>query len=95
MIKLQLLLRHPSADIVLDPAVQALLASVGMTVTGSGRASVSAEIGEADFERLFGRLAPGVDLPLPPQLAGAVSLVTLPLRHSKMHHTPRVKHAAI
>lgn len=94
MIKLQLLLRHPSADIALDPAVGAALAAHGMEVTGSGRASVSAQMTEAAFARLFG-IAPSPDLPLPPGLADSISLITIAPRHSATRHTPRVKHAAI
>ena len=94
MIKLQLLLRRPSADIALDPLVRAALEAHGLAVTGSGRASVTAQMTEAAFERLFG-MAPSPDLPLPPGLADAVSLITIAPRHSAMRHTPRVKHAAI
>ena len=95
MIKLELLLRRPSADIALDPAVRAALEAHGFAVTGSGRASVSATLGEADFERLFGRVPPSADLPVPPGLLESISLIATPPRHSVMHHTPRVKHAAI
>jgi hypothetical protein len=95
MIKLQLLLRRPSADIALDPAVRAVLESHGLRVTGSGRASVSAEMTEDDFHRLFGPAPPSPDLALPPGLADAVSLVTIAPRHSTTHTTPRVNHAAI
>lgn len=94
MIKLQLLLRRPSADIALDPLVRAALEAHGLAVTGSGRASVTAQMTETAFERLFG-MAPSPDLPLPPGLADAVSLITIAPRHSAMRHTPRVKHAAI
>ncbi len=89
MIKLQLLLRRPSLDIALDPAVRAALEAHGMTVTGSGRASVTAQMTEDGFERLFG-MQPSQDLPLPPGLADAVSLITITPRH-----TSRVNHAAI
>lgn len=95
MIKLQLLLRRPSPDIALDPAVRAALEAHGFAITGSGRASVSATLGEADFERLFGHLPASADLPVPPGLRDTISLIAVPPRHSVMHHTPRVKHAAI
>lgn len=95
MIKLQLLLRRPSTDIALDPAVRATLEQLGLTVTGSGRATVSVELTEASFAQLFGGLAPAPDLPVPAPLADAISLITIAPRHSAMRHTPRVKHAAI
>ncbi|MEJ7808705.1 MAG: hypothetical protein WKG03_22640 [Telluria sp.] len=94
MIKLQLLLRRPSPDIALDPAVRVVLEAHGLVVTGSGRASVTAQMSEAAFERLFG-VPPAPDLPLPPGLADAISLITIAPRHSAMRHNPRVKHAAI
>lgn len=95
MIKLQLLLRHPSPDITLDPGVRALLESHGLRVTGSGRASVSAEMTEEDFHALFGPAPPSPDLALPAGLTDAVSLVSIAPRHSPMHTNPRVNHAAI
>ena len=104
MIKLQLLLRHPSPDIALDPVVRAALEAHGFIVTGSGRASVSAQMTEANFEKLFGPSPPvtagfarltSPELPLPPGLESAVSLITITPRHSAMHNTPRANHAAI
>ena len=96
MIKLQLLLRRPSPDIALDPAVRAVLEQHGFAVTGAGRATVSAELPEERFRQLFGGLPPdqNLQLPLPPGLADAISLITIAPRHSAMRHKPRVKHAA-
>jgi hypothetical protein len=95
MIKLQLLLRHPGGDITLDPAVRALLEQHGFAVTGSGRATVSAQMEDARFEALFGPQPVIGALPVPAPLAEAITLITLPPRHSAMLYKPRVKHAAI
>ena len=95
MIKLQLLLRRPSPDIALDPAVRAALEAHGFAVSASGRATVSANMAAQDFERLFGHPPLPAELPVPPGLGEFVSLITLTPRHSVIHHTPRVKHAAI
>ena len=104
MIKLQLLLRHPSPDIALDPALRAALEAHAFIVTGSGRASVSARMDEADFEQLFGPLPPltagfaplsSPELPVPPGLESAISLITITPRHSATHNIPRANHAAI
>ncbi len=92
MIKLQLLLRHPGAEPELDPALRTLLATHGVTVTGEGRASLSATISEDDFRRLFGppsRIALSAaagpyqspELAVPPGLADAVSLITIAPQH--------------
>ena len=94
MIKLQLLLRHPSRDIALDPAVRAALEQAGFAITASGRATVSAELSAERFEQLFGRPPPGANLAVPEALRDAINLITLTPRHSAMHNT-RVKHAAI
>lgn len=106
MIKLQLLLRRPSLEAELDPALRALIERLGMRVTGAGRASVSAEIAEPDFAKLFGPppavragFAPSPlaapALPVPAPLSDAVSLITVAPRHSAMRHPPREKHEAI
>jgi hypothetical protein len=92
MIKLQLLLRHPGAEPELDPALCALLASHGLTVTCAGRASVSATVSEPDFARLFGPPPPmragfaagaltAPALAVPPALLDAISLITIAPRH--------------
>ena len=100
MIKLQLLLRHPGAEPELDPALRAQLEALGFTVTCAGRASVSATVSEAGFARLFGPppplqagfaagpLAPP-ELPVPPSLANAVTLITIAPRHTATDHQPR------
>jgi hypothetical protein len=106
MIKLQLLLRHPGAEPELDPGLRELLQASGLTVTGCGRASVSATVSEADFARLFGAPRPAVAgfaaslpaadaLPVPPSLSEAISLITIAPRHTATHHHPQDKHAAI
>lgn len=100
MIKLQLLLRHPGPGFELDPALRARLEAHGMAVTGAGRATLSAQIGQADFERLFdcqpthasgfatGPLAaPG--LRVPPDLLDTISLITIAPRHTAVTHTAR------
>ncbi len=92
MIKLQLLLSHPKRELAVDPVLCAQLAALGMTVTGSGMASVSAEIAPDAYQRLFGPppplqggFAPSAQaapaLPVPPELAGAVALITIAPRH--------------
>ena len=106
MIKLQLLLRHPGAEPELDPALRSLLEAHGLAVTCAGRASVSANVSEADFAHLFG--PPPVvnagfaasplatpDLPVPPALSDAISLITIAPRHAATNHHPQEKHAAI
>ncbi len=97
MIKLQLLLRHPGTEPELDPALRARLDELGIRVTGSGRASVSAEIDPARFAQLFGPLpetqagfAPAPQatpaLPVPPGLAADISLITVAPRHTMTNH---------
>jgi hypothetical protein len=95
MIKLQLLLRHPSADIALAPAVRALLEQHGFVISASGRASVSAAMEEAAFAYQFGVCPAGAELAVPTALQGAISLITLCVRPSVMLHPPKVNHAAI
>ena len=93
MIKLQLLLRYPGAEPELAPALRSLLESHGLTVTCAGRATVSASVSEADFARLFGPPPPvhagfaaspaaTPDLPVPPALADAISLIAIAPRHA-------------
>lgn len=108
MIKLQLLLRRPGADPELDPVLRALLEANGLTVTGSGRASVSATMPEEAFARLFGQAPevksgfaaapPAAEAPalaVPPALLDAISLITVAPRHTTTKHHPRDKYAAI
>ncbi len=106
MIKLQLLLRHPGAEPELDPALRALLEAHGLTITCTGRASVSATLSDDDFTRLFGPPPPVVagfaadplaapTLPVPPALLDAISLITIAPRHAITNHHPMDKHAAI
>jgi hypothetical protein len=92
MIKLQLLLRHPGQLPAIDAGLGAVLAAHGMRVTGAGRASISADISDGDFTQLFG-LAADVrsgfaravqatpSLPVPADLAGAISLITVAPQH--------------
>jgi hypothetical protein len=98
MIKLQLLLRHPSPEAELDPALRDALAAHGMAVTATGRASLSAEVSPSDFEHWFGPLpalqwgfAPNASaapaLPVPPDLSPAVSLITIAPQHVHMQQS--------
>lgn len=100
MIKLQLLLRHPGAEPELDPDLRAQLEALGLAVTGCGRASLSANVSEDDFTRLFGPPGPlsggfaaGLlatpALPVPPALQGAISLITVAPHHSAANLQPR------
>ena len=96
MIKLQLLLRHPAQGPQLDPALRARLEAHGMAVTGSGCATVTAEIAEDAFDQLFdcqpehasgfatGPLAAPC-LRVPPDLLDTISTITLPPRHTPTH----------
>lgn len=95
MIKLQLLLSQPSRDAQLDPAVCARLEALGMQVTGSGLATVSAEIARDAYERLFGPPPPlqggcvataqaAPTLPVPADLADSVKLVTIAAKPADM-----------
>lgn len=96
MIKLQLLLRHPSAEPGIDPALGELLAQHGMTVTGVGRASLSAQMTQAAFDQQFGpmpHLAAGFaplsapELPVPSGLADAISQITIAPHHRATNHS--------
>ena len=100
MIKLQLLLRHPGADPEVEPALRALLEEHGLTITGEGRASLSATISEHGFRRLFGppsriglSAAAGPyqspELAVPAPLADAISLITVAPNHIVTHPYPR------
>ena len=92
MIKLQLLLVQASATPALDAGLAARLAQAGLRITGHGRASISAEVSEPDFARLFGVAPPHPGgfvanpadtpaLPIPPELRDAIRLITLVPRH--------------
>ena len=93
MIKLQLLLRHPGPNRQLDPALRARLEAHGMAVTGSGCATVTAQIAQDDFDLLFdcqpehasgfatGPLAAPC-LRVPPDLLDTISTITIPPRHT-------------
>ena len=95
MIKLQLLLSQPAEQAQLDPDVQARLEALGMRVTGCGLASVSAEIAPDLYQKLFGPPPPlqagcvatpqaAPTLPVPPELADSVKLVTIAARPATM-----------
>lgn len=92
MIKLQLLLRHPHCTPDLDPALQHRLETLGMHVTGSGHASVSADIDADAYQRLFGATPPVCSgcvadvqaapaLPVPHDLEDAITLITIAAHH--------------
>ncbi len=99
MIKLQLLLRHPGAEPEVDPALRALLEAHGIQVSCEGRATISANISEDDFARLFGphgplaagfaaRQADSPALAVPDDLQDAISLITIAPRHTATAHSP-------
>ncbi len=102
MIKIQMLLRHPSAEPELDQELAAELVRLGIRVLGVGRATLSAEIAESDFEGVFG-LAPHLpghpgdtpDLPIPKSLQAAITLITLAPRHVLTAPTGKENNAAI
>ena len=87
MIKLQLLLRHARPQPEADPAMHALLAAHGITISCEGRASLSATMTDEAFQHLFG--SPQVTastaarpferpaLPVPADLTDAISLITV------------------
>lgn len=87
MIKLQLLLRYPRPEPEVDPALRALLAALGIMLTGEGRASLSASVTDDAFVRLFGapKMAAAFTarpfeqpaLPVPAGLAESISLITV------------------
>lgn len=78
MIKLQLLLRHPSAEPGIDPALGEVLAQHGIAVTGVGRASLSAQM-----THLADGFAPlsAPELPVPSGLVDAISQITIAPHH--------------
>ncbi len=85
MIKLALLLRHPTPDAALDPELRAALEGCGLLVTGCGRASVTVQAPAAVCASLFGpqhALDPNATLPVPAPLAPAISLITIAPRHA-------------
>ena len=95
MIKLQLLLSQPNRDAQLDPGVCARLEALGMRITASGAATVSADIAPDAYERLFGPPPPlqagcvatpqaAPTLPVPADLADSVKLVTIAARPADM-----------
>lgn len=92
MIKLQLLLRHPHCTPDPDPALHHRLEALGMHVTGSGYASVSAEVAPDVYRRLFGSAPPiesgcvaevqaAPSLPVPRELEDAITLITIAAHH--------------
>lgn len=100
MIKLQLLLRQPGATPEVDPALRAQLESLGLTITGEGRASLSATVSENDFRRLFGPPRPltaafagrpyeSPELTIPDSVSGAISHITVAQRNASMTPSPR------
>lgn len=99
MIKLQLLLRHPHPEPEAAPALRAQLEQLGITITGEGRASLSATVPEAVFAHLFGPPQIGAGfaagpcasppLAVPPVLSDAISLITVALPNPAMINTHR------
>jgi hypothetical protein len=93
MIKLQLLLHRPQCSTELDPTLRERIEALGMRITAVGLATISAEMSNEDYEHLFGMPPPAVvsgcmhaaaaapALPVPPDLAGAVTLITIAARH--------------
>lgn len=93
MIKLQLLLHRPQCSLELDPALRARIEAHGMRITAVGLATISAEMSHDDYEHLFGMPPPELvsgcmhsapsapALPVPPDLAGSVTLITIAARH--------------
>ena len=95
MIKLQLLLRHPGTDPAIDAGLQAALEAVGLQVTGSGRATVSAQITPDAFARLFGPTPDLSALPVPASLAGQITLITTAPQHCATTDPLKGKNAAL
>jgi hypothetical protein len=92
MIKLQLLLHRPQCSLELDPTLRERIEALGMRITAVGLATVSAEMTPEDYELLFGMPPPvrsgcvhsamaAPTLPVPPDLAGSITLITLAARH--------------
>ena len=95
MINLQLLLSQPSVEPELDPGMRERLEALGMQVTGSGYATVSAQIAPEHYARLFGAPPPlhggsvatpqaAPVLPVPAELADSVKLVTIAAKPATM-----------
>ena len=92
MIKLQLLLHRPPCSQGLDPELQQRIEALGMRITGVGLATVSAEMDPCKYEHLFGAPPPlqagcmhspqaAPTLPVPPEIAEAITLITIAARH--------------
>lgn len=96
MIKLQLLLRHPSSEPELPPGLRPALEALAMHVDGAGRASVSVHMAPGDYASLFGQPPlESSELPIPAALADAVSLITVAPHHVATNVQPGTRHAAI
>jgi hypothetical protein len=95
MIKLQLLLRHPSPEPGIDEALRTALAAHGLQVTACGRASVSVQMAPDDFARLFGPAPDTSALPVPAGLQDAITLITSAPQHCAFPHSAKGKNAAI
>jgi hypothetical protein len=98
-VRLQLLLkpekRNPHASGEASHAVQRL----GMHLSGSGLATLSARVGRADFERIFGRapelpnagtggnkpVSSAAELPIPDELKEHVESITEAPEHQQFH----------
>jgi hypothetical protein len=65
MVKLQILLRREWRNPDGIDRVKRIASSLGLTPTTAGLASVSAEISDADFQALFGKLLESIE-PRPP-----------------------------
>lgn len=94
MIKLQLLLHRPQCSPELNPALRERIEALGMRITGVGLATISAEMSLEDYEHLFGMAPPAAvgagcmhsanaapALPVPGDLADAITLITIAARH--------------
>jgi hypothetical protein len=92
VIKLQLLLRGPYRDPHGVERVCRAAAAAGLTVTGAGRVTVSAEVSPEAFATLFGPPAaakdaapsPSMELPVPRELSEFVESITVAPRHVRM-----------
>src|SRR5262249_10472488 len=93
-IPLQILVRDDHREPAALARITAQLQSIGLEVTGSGRATVSARAAPQVFEKLFGRPAPTgtsrpaatdeTALPIPPALRGRVASITVAPKHTFM-----------
>lgn len=103
-IPLQILVRddHRTSDAIARVAQQ--LRDIGLDVTASGRATVSARASRETFERLFGRPAPiapvaaeaesasagdDTDLRVPSVLRGSIASISIAPKHIYMHRSDR------